>query len=95
MLGNFRISVIASATALAALATTPAYADAPRVAVALPGIITDRAFNENVYNGLVMAEEEHGAETAYTENVSQATQVEVMSDYARRGYEARSLRSAI
>ncbi|HEV7434126.1 MAG TPA: BMP family protein [Pseudorhizobium sp.] len=78
---------LAAAAAAGVLASKPALAEGPRVAVALPGIITDRAFNENVYNGLVMAEEEHGAETAYTENVSQATQVEVMSDYARRGYD--------
>jgi basic membrane protein A and related proteins len=84
---TFKSSLLAAAAALAALAAIPAAAQAPRVAVALPGIITDRAFNENVYNGLGMAEEEHGAETAYTENVSQATQVEVMSDYARRGYD--------
>ena len=83
---NFMKTVLATA-ALAALTAGTAHADGPRVAVALPGIITDRAFNENVYAGLVQAAEEHGAETAYTENVSQATQVEVMSDYARRGYD--------
>lgn len=83
---NFMKTILATA-ALGVLAAGSAQAQGPRVAVALPGIITDRAFNENVYEGLVMAAEEHGAETAYTENVSQATQVEVMSDYARRGYD--------
>jgi basic membrane protein A len=83
---NFKSAILAAA-ALSAITVNPAHAEGPRVAVALPGIITDRAFNENVYNGLVMAEEEHDAEIAYTENVSQATQVEVMSDYARRGYD--------
>jgi basic membrane protein A len=80
-------SAILAAAALGAITASPALAEGPRVAVALPGIITDRAFNENVYNGLLLAQEEHGAEIAYTENVSQATQVEVMSDYARRGYD--------
>jgi basic membrane protein A and related proteins len=84
---NLKSVILATAAAVAAMTAGPAFAEGPRVAVALPGIITDRAFNENVYNGLVMAEEEYGAETAYTENVSQATQVEVMSDYARRGYD--------
>lgn len=84
---NLKSVILAAATAVGVLAAGPAFAEGPRIAVALPGIITDRAFNENVYNGLVMAEEEYGAETAYTENVSQATQVEVMSDYARRGYD--------
>jgi len=87
MLHHLKATALAAVTALGALAVTPAQAEAPRVAVALPGMITDRAFNENVHNGLVMAEEQFGAETAYTENVSQATQVEVMSDYARRGYD--------
>lgn len=87
MLHHLKATALAAVTALGALAVSPAQAEAPRVAVALPGIITDRAFNENVHNGLVMAEEQFGAETAYTENVSQATQVEVMSDYARRGYD--------
>ncbi|WP_181711294.1 BMP family protein [Roseovarius sp. TE539] len=87
MLHHLKVAALAAVTAIGTLAVTPAFAEAPRVAVALPGMITDRAFNENVYNGLVMAEEQFGADTAYTENVSQATQVEVMSDYARRGYD--------
>jgi basic membrane protein A len=84
MIKNLKSVVFAASAALMAL---PAQADGPRVAVALPGLITDRAFNENVYDGLVAVKEKLGSETAYTENVSQATQVEVMSDYARRGYD--------
>lgn len=87
MIHHLKTAALATVAALATLAVTPAQAEGPRVAVALPGMITDRAFNENVYDGLVMAQEQFGAETAYTENVSQATQVEVMSDYARRGYD--------
>lgn len=87
MIHHLKTAAVAAIAALGALAFTPAQAEGPRVAVALPGMITDRAFNENVYNGLVMAKEQFGADTAYTENVSQATQVEVMSDYARRGYD--------
>lgn len=78
---------LAAVTATATLITLPAAADGPRVAAALPGIVTDKAFNENIYDGLVAIKDKYGSDIAYTENVSQATQVEVMSDYARRGYD--------
>src|SRR2546425_2251089 len=57
-----------------------------KVAVALPGIITDKGFNQSAYEALKRMEKELGAETAYTERVAQPDQVEVMSDYARRGF---------
>jgi basic membrane protein A len=68
-----------------ALLGTPAAAQT-KVAAAIPGSITDQAFNQQVYEGLVAAKERVGAEIAYTEKVAQANQVEVMSDYARRGF---------
>lgn len=58
-----------------------------KVAAALPGIITDKAWNQSGYEGLKMVERELGAEIAYTERVAQPDQVEVMSDYARRGFD--------
>lgn len=58
-----------------------------RVAVALPGIITDKAWNQSAYEGLKMVEKELGAEIAYTERVAQPDQAEVLSDYARRGFD--------
>jgi basic membrane protein A len=88
MIKYLKSAILATFTcAAASLVAVPAQADGLRVAVALPGMVTDRAFNENVYDGLVAVAEKFSAETAYTENVSQATQVEVMSDYARRGYD--------
>ena len=87
MLRYIKGTTVAAFAALAGVSAVSAQAEAPRIAAALPGTITDRAFNENVHEGLVMAREQHGAEIAFTENVSQATQVEVMSDYARRGYD--------
>lgn len=57
-----------------------------RVAVAFPGIINDKSWNEAGYAGLKLVEKELGAEIAYTERVAQADQAEVMSDYARRGF---------
>jgi basic membrane protein A len=78
---------LAAIAALSGFAAFPAAAQAVKVAVALPGVITDKAFNQNVHDGLVKARDTLGAEVAFTENVSQAEQVEVMSDYARRGYQ--------
>lgn len=58
-----------------------------RVAAAFPGIITDKGFNQNGFEGLKLIEKTLGADTAYTERVAQPDQVEVMSDYARRGFD--------
>ncbi|MFB2974138.1 BMP family protein [Aerosakkonema sp. BLCC-F183] len=57
-----------------------------KVAIALPGIITDKAWNQAGYEGVKAIEKKLGVETAYVENVAQADQVEVLSDFARRGY---------
>jgi len=58
-----------------------------KVAAALPGIITDKAWNQSGYEGLKLIEKELDAKIAYTERVAQPDQVEVMSDYARRGFD--------
>lgn len=58
-----------------------------KVAAAFPGIITDKGFNQNGFEGLKLVEKTLGAEIAYTERVAQPDQVEVMSDYARRGFD--------
>jgi basic membrane protein A len=57
-----------------------------KVAAALPGIITDKGWNQAAYEALKLMEKEMGAQIAYTERVAQPDQVEVMSDYARRGF---------
>ena len=57
-----------------------------RVAMALPGKITDRSWNQAGYEGLKRVEAEVQAEVAFTEQVAQPDQAETMSDYARRGY---------
>ncbi len=70
-----------------AMPTTPAHADDFRIAGVLPGSITDQAFNQSVYEGLVRARDALGVEMAFSEKVAQADQVEALSDYARRGYD--------
>ncbi|MDJ0599226.1 MAG: BMP family protein [Crocosphaera sp.] len=57
-----------------------------KVAIVLPGIITDQAWNQTGYEGIKLAEEKLGAEISYVEQVSQADQAETLADFARRGY---------
>ena len=55
-----------------------------KVAAALPGIITDKGWNQAAYEALKQMEKQFSAQIAYTERVAQTDQTEVMSDYARR-----------
>lgn len=57
-----------------------------KVAMVLPGIITDKAWNQAGYTGLGAIKEKQSLETAYVEKVGQPDQVEALSDFARRGY---------
>ena len=40
------------------------------VAMVLPGLVTDKAFNQFTYEGMMKAAQEKGIKTAYKENVS-------------------------
>ncbi|MFE1748858.1 BMP family protein [Coleofasciculus sp. H7-2] len=57
-----------------------------KVAIVLPGIITDKAWNQAGYEGVTIAKEKLGVEIAQVEKVEQADQAEALSDFARRGY---------
>jgi basic membrane protein A and related proteins len=57
-----------------------------KIAIALPGVITDQAWNQSGYEGMKLAKQEVGAETAFVEKVAQADQAEVLTDFARKGY---------
>jgi basic membrane protein A len=57
-----------------------------KIAIALPGIITDQAWNQSGYEGVNLAKQKLGVDTAYVENVTQADQTEVLTDFARKGY---------
>lgn len=68
-------------------AASPATGAAPlKVAIVLPGPITDKAWNQAGYSGLEEIKKQIGAETAYQEKVKDADQAEVLSDFARRGF---------
>ncbi len=56
-----------------------------KVAIALPGPITDKGWNQAGYESMGIIKSKLGAETAYVEKVAQADQAEVLSDFARRG----------
>ena len=57
-----------------------------KIAIVLPGIITDKAWNQSGYEGVKLTQKTLGTEIAYIEQVTQADQAEALSDFARRGY---------
>ncbi|MDE1995309.1 MAG: BMP family protein [Rhizobiaceae bacterium] len=65
------------------------FADAAglKIAMVMPGPISDNDWNSVGYNGLQAAAKALGAEVAYSENVSDADAERVLRDYASRGYQ--------
>lgn len=78
----FLIALISSLCGM----TAPAYAGSFKLALVLPGSITDKSWNQAGYEGLMRVKEELGVEVAYSEKVAQPDQAEALADYARRGY---------
>src|SRR5580692_4037007 len=69
------------------LVSMPALAaDTRKVAMLLPGSINDQSWNEVGYKGLLKLKA-NGWDTAYSENVQAADEVEDLRDYAKRGYD--------
>ncbi len=66
--------------------TTTDGEEAFKIAIALPGSITDRAWNQSGYEGVQLAREKLGGETAFLEQIPQAEQTEVLTDFARKNY---------
>ena len=58
-----------------------------KAAIVMPGVITDKSFNQTCYEGAMKAKEKLGIEVAYSEKVPQPDQAEALADYARRGYQ--------
>lgn len=56
------------------------------VAMVLSGLVTDEAFNQYTYQGMLRAGEELGIKTAYKENVTQDEQMEIIRQFAQQGY---------
>jgi basic membrane protein A and related proteins len=57
-----------------------------KIAMILPGPISDNDWNSVGYNGLQAAAKALGVEVAYSENVTDADSARVLRDYAARGY---------
>ena len=62
-------------------------AKSPKVALLLPGVITDKSWSQSGYEGLQKAKAECNVQPAYTENVAQAAQTETFRNYAQQGYD--------
>jgi basic membrane protein A len=63
-----------------------AHAAGLKIAMVMPGPISDDDWNSVGYSGLQTAAKALGAEIAYSENVSDADAERVLRDYASRGY---------
>jgi basic membrane protein A len=57
-----------------------------KMAIALPGVISDGGWNQSGYEGVKRAAAAIGAEMGYVEKVAQPDQAEALADFARQGY---------
>lgn len=70
------------------LSINAAWADTPlRVALIMTGPITDGAWAQLAYEGLIALDEQPGFDVGYAENVSQGNLVQVVQGYADDGYD--------
>ena len=75
-------AILVASTALA----TPALAADLKIAMILPGPITDNDWNSVGYNGLQAAAQALNVEVAYAENVTDADAERLLRDFAGRGF---------
>ena len=75
------------ATLILLISVTAVAAKKTRVALVMPGVVTDQSWNQFAYEGLMAAKNECNLEVAYSEKVSQDEQVEVFRQYALEGYD--------
>ncbi|MEO1430338.1 MAG: BMP family protein [Cyanobacteria bacterium J06633_8] len=61
--------------------------EAFKVAIALPGVITDKTWNQSGYEGVQLVRQKFGAKTAFLEQIPQSEQTEVLTDFARKKYD--------
>ena len=57
-----------------AVTPEPVAAEKTKVAILLPGLVTDQSWNQAGYEGLVQAKKECGIDFAYSEEISQDEQ---------------------
>ena len=79
------VAVFGSAVAIIA-GSNSAFAAKLKVAIVLPGNITDKSWSQAGFEGINQAGEALGLDVAYSEKIAQPDQAEAIADYARRGY---------
>jgi basic membrane protein A len=80
------VAVLGTAAAITAVGSNSAFADKLKVAIVMPGNITDKSWSQAGYEGINQAGEALGLDVAYSEKIAQPDQAEAIADYARRGY---------
>lgn len=80
------VAILGSAAAITAGGSNSAFADKLKVAIVMPGNITDKSWSQAGYEGINQAGEALGLDVAYSEKIAQPDQAEAIADYARRGY---------
>ncbi len=80
------LSIVLGACQQAPAAPASTEAAKTKVAMVLPGLKTDEAFNQYTYEGMVRAAKEFGFEYAFREEVKQDEQVEILRQFAQQGY---------
>ena len=80
------VAVLGSAAAIATVGSNSAFADKLKVAIVMPGNITDKSWSQAGYEGINQAGEALDLDVAYSEKIAQPDQAEAIADYARRGY---------
>lgn len=86
---RFALAVLPVAAFAIGLALMPpgASAKALKVALVLPGPISDGTFNSAAYKGIQAAKEKYGIEVSIRENTDMAQITEALTAYAREGYD--------
>lgn len=83
----FRSVLIVALTIVMPLVAVPAFADTLRIALVLPGSVTDGTFNSAANTGIQSAKEKYDIEVSVRENTDFAEIPEVLLSYAREGYD--------
>lgn len=81
------IKLLTGTTLVLALAAGAAFAETKRIALVLPGPVTDGTFNSAANKGIEAAREKYDIEVAVRENTDFAQIQDVLRSYAEEGYD--------
>ncbi len=80
------VGILGAAATIMVVGSKSALAEKLKVAIVMPGNITDKSWSQAGYEGINQAGEALGLDVAFSEKIAQPDQAEAMADYARRGY---------